>query len=347
MLVDRPSDAVRIVLITSGTGASTSFAIAEEVIADLYGYEGEDMKYVKAVIFDWAGTVVDHGSLAPMGAFVETFAEFGVDDLDRRGARADGHGQTPAYRRPDGVAAHRRRLGRTPRPGADARPTSTRVYAAFVPKNIAVAARYANLIPGVAEVAAELRREGSRSARRRVTRARSWPRSCRSPPPRVLRPTASSAPATRPTGGPTPFMLYKSFLELQVWPASSAIKVDDTEVGIAEGVNAGAWAVGVAVSGNVFGLSEADAAALAARRFPTQARRGGEKARSGWRALCHRQRRRTHARGARDRSAPRKRRTAVTEPIPSPSEGDVNVSPLRAAWRARLSAETRDLLDRG
>jgi phosphonoacetaldehyde hydrolase len=33
---------------------------------------------VKAVIFDWAGTIVDYGSLAPMGAFVETFAEFGV-----------------------------------------------------------------------------------------------------------------------------------------------------------------------------------------------------------------------------------------------------------------------------
>ncbi len=37
MLVDRPSDALRIVLITSGTGASTSFAIGEEVVAELFG----------------------------------------------------------------------------------------------------------------------------------------------------------------------------------------------------------------------------------------------------------------------------------------------------------------------
>ncbi|WP_413987847.1 TIGR03364 family FAD-dependent oxidoreductase [Labrys okinawensis] len=37
MLIDRPTDALRIVLITSGTGASTSFAIAEEVIDELYG----------------------------------------------------------------------------------------------------------------------------------------------------------------------------------------------------------------------------------------------------------------------------------------------------------------------
>ncbi len=40
MLVDRPSAALRIVVITSGTGASTSFAIAEEVVAELFGSTG-------------------------------------------------------------------------------------------------------------------------------------------------------------------------------------------------------------------------------------------------------------------------------------------------------------------
>jgi FAD dependent oxidoreductase TIGR03364 len=37
VLVDRPSDALRIVIITSGTGASISFAVAEEVIGELFG----------------------------------------------------------------------------------------------------------------------------------------------------------------------------------------------------------------------------------------------------------------------------------------------------------------------
>ena len=36
MLVDAPCEGLRIVMITSGTGASTSFAIAEEVIAELF-----------------------------------------------------------------------------------------------------------------------------------------------------------------------------------------------------------------------------------------------------------------------------------------------------------------------
>jgi FAD dependent oxidoreductase TIGR03364 len=37
MFRDAPSDTVRLVMVTSGTGASTAFAIGEETIADLYG----------------------------------------------------------------------------------------------------------------------------------------------------------------------------------------------------------------------------------------------------------------------------------------------------------------------
>jgi FAD dependent oxidoreductase TIGR03364 len=37
MLVDRPDPAIRVVVITSGTGASTAFAIAEEVVDELLG----------------------------------------------------------------------------------------------------------------------------------------------------------------------------------------------------------------------------------------------------------------------------------------------------------------------
>jgi FAD dependent oxidoreductase TIGR03364 len=36
-LTDKPSDRLRIVIVTSGTGASTSFGIAEETISELYG----------------------------------------------------------------------------------------------------------------------------------------------------------------------------------------------------------------------------------------------------------------------------------------------------------------------
>jgi len=44
MFADRPAPDVRLVMITGGTGASTSFAIAEEVIADLFGASPADFR---------------------------------------------------------------------------------------------------------------------------------------------------------------------------------------------------------------------------------------------------------------------------------------------------------------
>jgi phosphonoacetaldehyde hydrolase len=49
-------------------------------------------------------------------------------------------------------------------------------------------------------------------------------------------------------------MLWKALVDLGVWPASAAVKVDDAAVGITEGREAGAWTVGVAASGNGVGL---------------------------------------------------------------------------------------------
>jgi phosphonoacetaldehyde hydrolase len=49
-------------------------------------------------------------------------------------------------------------------------------------------------------------------------------------------------------------MIYKACAELGVWPLSRVVKVDDAEVGIAEGKAAGALTVGVAASGNFVGL---------------------------------------------------------------------------------------------
>ncbi|TCR87676.1 hypothetical protein [Rhizobium sp. BK376] len=55
--------------------------------------------------------------------------------------------------------------------------------------------------------------------------------------------------------------MYKCFLDLGVWPAHAVVKVDDTGVGIDEGVAAGCWTVGVALSGNEAGLTPSELAA--------------------------------------------------------------------------------------
>jgi phosphonoacetaldehyde hydrolase len=64
---------------------------------------------------------------------------------------------------------------------------------------------------------------------------------------------------------------------LGVWPAETVVKVDDTAPGIGEGVAAGTWTVGLALTGNAAGLSAGELAALSeAGRAPIRARAAAE-----------------------------------------------------------------------
>jgi phosphonoacetaldehyde hydrolase len=224
------------------------------------------MKHLKAVIFDWAGTVVDYGSLAPMGAFVAAFRAFGVDI-----AVAEARGPMGMAKRPH-IAA----IFNLPRVGAEwlkrhgRAPTEADIdalYDVFVPMNVASAADHAALIPGTAETVRRLRamglKIGSTTGYTREIMAKILPLAAG----QGFAPDNLVCTGDTSEGRPTPFMIYKTLLDLAVWPAWSAVKVDDTEVGVAEGINAGAWAIGVSVSGNVFGLSLDETRRLSPRDF--------------------------------------------------------------------------------
>ena len=224
------------------------------------------MKHLKAVVFDWAGTVVDHGSLAPMGVFVETFAQFGVEISIDEARGPMGMAKRPHIvaltRLPRIAEAWKAAHGRLPT-GADV----DALYEVFVPKNVEVAADFADLIPGVAETVAALRvnglKIGSSTGYTREIMARILPKAAA----QGFAPDSLVCTGDTPDGRPSPLMFYKGLIDMNVWPAWAAIKVDDTTVGIAEGLNAGAWTVGVAVSGNCFGLSLAETRALPAAEF--------------------------------------------------------------------------------
>lgn len=238
----------------------------------------EDQPHIRAVVFDWAGTVVDHGSLAPMGVFVEAFAEFGVEISVAEARGPMGMAKRPHVAAllalPRVAAAWADRHGHAPSEAAvDA------VYDVFVPKNRAVAARFADVIAGVPEVVSGLRaqgiRIGSTTGYTRDIMAEILPVAAA----QGFAPDCLVCTGDTPQGRPSPYMLWRALTELGVYPASHCIKVDDTEVGVAEGTNAGAWTVGVAVTGNVFGLSLADTRALSAEEYAgkrtTAARRLG------------------------------------------------------------------------
>ncbi len=219
------------------------------------------MTRLQAVVFDWAGTVVDHGSLAPMGVFVRAFAEFGVEITleEARGpmgmAKRDHIQAVMAL--PRVAAAWAERHGSAPTE-ADV----DRVYAVFVPLNVAVVTEHATLIDGTAEVVAGLRARGLK-----IGSTTGYTREIMAP----LLPLAAAqgfAPDSLVCAGdlslgrPHPFMMYRTFVDLGVGPAWTVVKVDDTGVGLGEGLIAGTWTVGVALTGNAFGLSPADTAAL-------------------------------------------------------------------------------------
>lgn len=219
------------------------------------------MSRFKAAVFDWAGTMIDFGSFAPMGVFVKTFERFGVPATVEEARAPMGLPKWDHIRamlnQPRIASEWRKAHGSAPR-DRDA----DEIYKVFVPMNEEVVADYATLVPGALETVKALRAKGlkigsttgyTRSIMERVlpiARAQGYEPEC------------LVCADDMKHGRPTPMNMYRCFIELDVWPAAAVIKVDDTEPGIAEGVAAGCLTVGVALSGNAVGKTPAELGAL-------------------------------------------------------------------------------------
>ena len=231
------------------------------------------LQLLRAVVFDWAGTVIDFGSQAPMGAFVRLFAAEGVAiSIDEA-------------RVPMGLPKwhHIQALGQLPRvarawreaKGQDMSDADVdRLYTVFTPMNAAAVRDHADLVPGAAEIVDRIRRAGLRIGsttgyNRPIAQVLSELAAPQGFAPDNLV-CADDLPETRPS----PLAMYRCFLDLQVWPARAVVKVDDTVPGLLEGRHAGCWTVGVVASGNAMGLSHAQWLAL------TEAERAERRARA-------------------------------------------------------------------
>jgi phosphonoacetaldehyde hydrolase len=214
-----------------------------------------------AVVFDWAGTVLDFGSCAPMGAFVRLFEKYGITltiDEARGPMGMAKWDHIKALGTLPGVAAQwQARYGK---PFVDADVDA--LYEVFTPMNAAVVADFADFIPGAIDVVNSLRARGLK-----IGSTTGYNR----PIMDIVTPIAAAGgyvpdnlvcAGDLASGRPSPLMMYRCFADLGVWPPSTVVKVDDTGVGIEEGLNAGTWTVGLSVSGNAVGLSLAEWTAL-------------------------------------------------------------------------------------
>jgi phosphonoacetaldehyde hydrolase len=219
------------------------------------------MRTIGLVIFDWAGTTVDHGCFAPVAAFVQTFAQQGVEvttDQARIPMGLHKRDHIRAMLQMPEVARRWRAAH-----GRDAtEPDVDRLYSHFIPLQLEVIADHSRLVPGLLDCVAELRGHGIaigattgyfRDAAQRVyDQARS----------QGYLPDHAVCAEEVPQGRPAPWMIFRIMEALAIFPPSVVVKVGDTVPDIDEGRNAGVWSVGVTRTSNEVGCHEEELAAL-------------------------------------------------------------------------------------
>jgi len=218
-------------------------------------------KHIRAVILDWAGTTVDFGSRAPVVALQGVFeqAEVAVTAEEVRqgmGLLKKDHVRS-ILQLPRVSAAWESLHGTAPR-----EKDVERLFCEFVPAQADVLEQYSSVIPGIAAAAERWRAAGLRIGGTtgytrdlmEIVRAKAAEQG--------YAPDASITPDIVGGGRPLPFMMYRNALDLRAWPLWACVKIGDTPVDIHEGLNAGAWSIGVTETGNEVGLSEEEFAAL-------------------------------------------------------------------------------------
>src|SRR5262245_28628488 len=109
------------------------------------------MGLIRAVVFDWAGTTVDRGSLAPVRAIQHVFARHGITVSDADARRDMGLAKREHMRRLLGVI--------DPSAGQSALDA---FYAEFVQAQMALLPEHSGVIVHVLEAVEELRRRDIR-----------------------------------------------------------------------------------------------------------------------------------------------------------------------------------------
>ncbi|MGA3025291.1 MAG: phosphonoacetaldehyde hydrolase [Bryobacteraceae bacterium] len=220
-------------------------------------------QHIQAVILDWAGTAVDFGSRAPVAALRRVFESAGIP-LSPAEARQDmGRLKMDHIRaileQPRVNAAWQSLHGAPPRER-----DVELLFTEFLPAQADVLEAYGDVIPGVATTVENWRaaglRIGSTTGYTRdlmeIVRARAAQQG--------YAPDVNVTPDMVGGGRPLPFMMYRNAIELRAWPLWACVKIGDTPVDVQEGLNAGAWSIGITSTGNEVGLSEEELSALPA-----------------------------------------------------------------------------------
>jgi phosphonoacetaldehyde hydrolase len=218
---------------------------------------------IEAVLLDWAGTTMDFGCVAPAVVFIEVFRRRDVPITMEEARAPMGAHKRVHIQRITELDSVRQRW----RDAHGRSPTDDDVQAMFdefVPLQLECLSKYSELISGTVEVVGELRRRGIKIGSTTGYTTPMMEINLRDAERQGYMPDSTVCASDVPAGRPSPYMCLRNVIDLGVTTVHACIKVDDTVPGIEEGLNAGMWTVGLAVSGNEVGLTLDEWAALPA-----------------------------------------------------------------------------------
>lgn len=214
-----------------------------------------------AVLLDWAGTTVDHGSCGPAEVFRAIFDARGIHitSAEARGpmGRAKRDHIAAIAAEPRVADAWRERHGEHCNDDdIDA------MYAEFLPLQKNVLAQRSDVIPGVADAVMELRALGAK-----IGSSTGYTRELMDVVEPIARaqgyaPDCTCVADDVSAGRPAPLLNQLAATRLGVELSRRVVVVDDTLVGIEAGLQSGCTTIGVSRTGNLLGLSLAETEAL-------------------------------------------------------------------------------------
>ncbi len=216
---------------------------------------------IAAVILDWAGTTVDHGSLAPVRVLRHVFESRGVPISEEEARRDMGVPKRDHIQRivSSPPVSHRWLVetGRAP----EAKDVDS-IFADFARLQLECLVRDSAVIDGVAETTASLRKRGIKIGSTTGYTREMMDLLVPAADENGYRPDCVVTPDDVAGGRPHPWMIFQNAIRLRIDHLSSIVKIGDTISDIEEGLNAGVWTIGVARSGNMIGMTASDLAAL-------------------------------------------------------------------------------------
>lgn len=209
---------------------------------------------IEAVLLDWAGTTMDFGCMAPAVVFVEVYKRKQVPITIEEARAPMGAHKRVHIQRISELDSVRERWREVHKRLPDEKDVDA-MFAEFVPLQLECLSKYSTLIPGTLDVVEQLRARGVKIGSTTGYLTEMMKINQEDAKRQGYVPDSTVCAADVPAGRPYPHMCLKNVIDLGVSTVQACVKIDDTLPGVEEGLNAGMWTIGLAVSGNEVGLS--------------------------------------------------------------------------------------------